>query len=348
MGIYVFVLAIVIVGFLFQQRKNVVWLNIISIVVLFIYCAFRGENVGADTSNYLLIYTSKYAIDNYENEFLFYNIVKWMQQWGCSGEECQIIMALLTYVPFAFLIVKKSLMPSLSILLFVVAVNGYYLETYNIVRQSIAVVFLLWSYVLFGEKRWQIAIAFFAMAIGVHNSSLIYLPMVLLALLCKFSYKTVAISILGSLLFAFIFSNISFLTNIVKGIQNIDILGFGKYSYFTDYKLDLTRNMNGLITLLLPHSFLCLYAYNKMKDNLLIRIYFCGVVFLNLVSVMPISYRMAYGLTVLELLIYPIIMKEKCKYNFVINILLGVLIVYWLVRLNSIGNIGTLIPYKFI
>lgn len=347
MGTYVFLLSVAIIGNLFQRKRNIILLNVLVMGVLFIYCAFRGEYIGADTPTYLSIYSSAFHLDNYKNEYLFYSVIKWIRHLGYSAEDCQIVMAALTFFPLLMLFVKKSVIPSLSIILFIIAVNGYYLETYNIVRQSVATAFLLWAYVMAVEKRWGYTIVFFIMAIGFHNSSLIYLPLFLLALYCKFSYKVVVIAIISSLLFAFAFSSISFLTNIVDSLQGINILGFDKYSHFADYRLDMTRNMNGLITLLLPHSFLCLYAYKKKGDNMLVRLYFYGIVLLNIVSVMPTSYRMAYGLTSLELLIYPMVFKEAGKWRWAFLMLFIFLLAYWLMKLSSGGVDSALIPYRF-
>lgn len=347
MNPYIPILYISIINFLFQYKRNIPFMNILVLIILLLLCAFRGEYVGADTSTYLSIYDSELYLEDYNNEYVFYFIIKFLRELGFSSIICQVVMACITFIPLIFLFIKKSMMPSLSILLFLIAINGYYLETYNIVRQSAATVFLLWAYISALENNWKNVIAFFLIALGFHTSSLIYILFFIIALYCRFTYKVVVISILGSLFFAFILSNISFLTNIINSLQNIDILGFGNYSHFADYKLDMVRNLNGLITLLLPHSFLCLYSYKKYKENILFRIYFCGCVFLNIVSIMPTSYRMAYGLTALELILFPMVYKENMKFRYMAIILLSILTYFYLSRIDE-GYTSSIMPYYLI
>lgn len=347
MNPYIPILYISIINFLFQYKRNIPFMNILVLIILLLLCAFRGEYVGADTSTYLSIYDTELYLEDYKNEYVFYFIIKFLRELGFSSIICQVVMACITFIPLIFLFIKKSMMPSLSILLFLIAINGYYLETYNIVRQSAATVFLLWAYISALENNWKNVTAYFIIALGFHTSSLIYILFFIIALYCRFTYKVVIISILGSLFFAFILSNISFLTNIINSLQNIDILGFGNYSHFADYKLDMARNLNGLITLLLPHSFLCLYAYKKYKENILFRIYFCGCVFLNIVSIMPTSYRMAYGLTALELILFPMVFKDNMKFRYIAFILLGILTFLYISKIDN-GYTTSIMPYNFI
>ena len=347
MDSYVFLISLAVVNVIIQYKKNILLLNVMLAIALFVFSAFRGEYVGSDTSTYLMIYNSDVILNNYKSEYLFFSVVKIIRDLGGSAVDCQIIMSALTFIPLVALIVAKSEIPSLSLLLFVIAINSYYFETYNIVRQLIATPYLLWAYVTAMENKWKYTILLFVVAIGFHTTSLIYLFIFLFAIYFKFSYKGVFLSVACSLVFAFAFSNITYLTDIISKFENVKLLGLDKYSYFSDYGLDLVRTTNGLITLLLPHSFLCLYAYKKKGDNLLLRLYFYGVIFLNVVSIMPTSYRMAYGLTVLELLIFPMIYKEYKESRFLFIILFIMMLVYKVRTLVMYGVESDLIPYSF-
>lgn len=66
------------------------------------------------------------------------------------------------------------------------------------------------------------------------------------------------------------------------------------------------------------------------------RLYFCGSVFLNFVSIMPISYRMGYGLIVIELLLWPMVYKTyKSSWIYLVPIVIILIIIMTFMRLNK-------------
>lgn len=323
-------------------------MNIVLFAWMFFLCAFRSFEIGADTENYRRIYNSRAALSSYRYEFLFYQLMSFFREFKLGFRAFLITLSVLIYVPLFCILRKESKNLSVSILLFIVSANYYFFESFNIIRQLVATSFLLVSYSKFIRKNYLVSFLFFGVAIGFHISSLIYLPFLFLATR-KVSYRFVCITILCSLVYAFAFSSIDFLTNQVKFLAEIEALNFGKYAYYSDYRLDMARNINGLLTLLLPHSFLCLYAYKRLNGNYYSTLYYWGVLFLNLISLFPTSYRMAYGLTCLELLLVPMILNRETRKT--IWAYLSLLSLYFIYKVYSISvtthSAAKLIPYEF-
>ena len=306
-------------------------------------CAMRGSSVGADTSHYLESYGNSLSHESYEAEYLFYVVIKTVYEYTDTPEMTQVILSILTFIPYIIIFTKYSKIPTLSLLLFIVTANVYYLEAFNIVRQAAATPYLLLAFINLNNKNKKWFLIWSAVAIGFHTTSILFVSLALIAYYCRFSKKMVSIMILSSLFFAFCISSVDLIATLVEKISDYSL--FEGYSAYMAYRLDLARTMNGLITQLLPPSILCVYAFNVIGDTPLLRMFLIGVIVLNIVSIMPTSYRMAYGLNALELLIYPMVLYEYHKNNWLIWCIIVSLCALWLYNLPAYGISG-LFPYE--
>lgn len=341
----IFFAIITLGGSFIRKRIPNASLCMVILLAMWVLCAFRGFRIGVDTSMYLSIYSSMRMIESYTNEPLFYLIVKTCQAVGTPNEWVQVLMATITYVPLMALLATRSRNACLSAFVMIISVNGYFFETFNIVRQWSATSFLLWAYVWLDEKEWKKAVVAMVIAVGLHLSSLIFIPFALLAYKIKFGPKFVYISLAVSFLFALVISNIRMITDLVGLAAKMGLFGTEKYEYFTDYRLDMAKTINGMITLLLPFSGLCAYAYRRFRDRFTMRLFFLGCFFLNLVAVMPTSYRMAFGMTCIEILLYPIVFSTKMKYKFVPVLILAFTVLFWAWKLEETLKLSQLEPY---
>ena len=64
-------------------------------------------------------------------------------------------------------------------------------------------------------------------------------------------------------------------------------------------------------------------------------------------KIMPTSYRMAYGLTALELILFPMVYKENMKFRYMAFILLSMLTYLYISRIDN-GYTSSIMPYYFI
>ncbi len=351
MTIYITILFLAIINFLIQQKREINILNFILFTLMMLVCALRASDIGADTSAYINTYSN---IDTFQKrfgntEFVFCFIVRALLNSGFSVENIQFIFALITYGAFYVFFRKVRLNTALSILIFVIAVNGYFLETFNIVRQIAATPFLLLSYTYLNEEKKLMSALFAIIAIGFHMSSLIYIPFVVLAYCFKFPYVSVVISVIASFVFTVAISSINLLTNALNSIMLLyDFGDLNKYSHYSEYKLDLAKDKFSLMAVCLIPSILSILAYKKLNGNLFARIYFLGVVLLNIVAIMPTSYRMAYGLTSLELLLFPAMLsvEKSQKYKYTICAILITLTLFKIYTIIKHGEATSLVPYE--
>lgn len=305
MDVYIFVYFIAILLCFLKRYTLNRNLTVLFSLLLCVLCFLRAENIGSDTIHYLKIYQSDIAMSRYKKEFMFFHIIQWIKSVGFDEVGCQVAMAILCYIPFIILMYKKSCYPALTILLFIISTNRYFFETFNISRQMVAVSFALWSWIFFYEKKEKIAILFYVIACGFHMSTIFTLPVLLLCRKKDFSYKAIYCYLAISLFWTFIFSNPALISSFLYYLKAFSFLGIDKYVYLDGYRLEMDRTFVGLLTLVGPHVLLCILLVNKDRKNFLVKLYYCGVIMLNIVAVLPISYRFALSLTALELFLLP-------------------------------------------
>lgn len=337
-----------IINCLIQKQFKSKFLNVIVFMILCFFCAFRGADVGSDTKNYLQIYDNWLSIDYYKAEYCFYCVCYFFKSLGTPPYVCQIFIAVLTYSLFIILFNKWSLNSSISILIFIISFFCYYFESFNIVRQLTSTSFLMWAWYYLGEKKYYKGFLFYFMAIGFHATSLLYLPIIFLAKSINISFLGMILLLLISLVFAFIFSSVSVLGSLFKQLSFLLSLGSGDYSTYANYNLGLTKTTFGLITLIVPPSFICYCAYPYIKNKFYYKLFFWGVIMLNFLSIMPTSYRMVYGIIALELIIYPVILK-RASYNIrLLTLMLIIVEILFYLRDDAFLRSSSLIPYNLI
>lgn len=302
---YIVIYSLAVIICLFRNNIFSRYLSCSLLIIMALMCLFRGPNIGSDTIHYLNIYASDYAMSRYQNEFVFYNIIQTAKLFGITPTGCQVIMALLFYVPFVFLVFYKCRWPALTVLLFVISTNRYFFETFNISRQMVAVAISLWVWFFLFENKKILALTLYIIACGFHMSTIFSLPAALLCRKVNFSKPVIYISLLLSLVWAFLLSNPIMLSGMLYYLDDFSFIGINKYEYLDGYRVEMNRSIIGLITLIGPHVLMCLLLLKRAPANLLIKLYFCGVVMLNFVAVLPISYRFALCLTALELFLVP-------------------------------------------
>lgn len=346
MTVYIVLIVFAIIGSFIKNKNPNIYIALCLLVFMGLMVALRGPNVGVDTDIYLAIYKSYYRYKIYSKEFLFYIIVDFFYRNHIGANWCQFFFSIITYIPLCWVILTKTKNACLAVLVFIISVNGYFFETFNITRQAAATSFLLCAYIWLEEKKLNLAIIAIIAAVGMHTSSIIYLPLILVAWKVKISTKFVYYAIGISLLFAFVVSSVEIITKLISYFTKMEIGGTEKYEHFVNYRLNLARNINGLIPLLLPFNALCLYAYNYYKDHFTMKLFFLGVVFLNVVSIMPTSYRMAYGMTCVEILLYPVIFTSNIQRKWIPFTILTISIIYFFWKLQNTLIGASLIPYE--
>ncbi len=342
-NIYVLIFILVVTSFLLQLKREFKCISIILLLFMCVTCALRPPTAGADTYTYLQIYGNPNALENNKSEFIFYWIVKLIYNAELPIWISQIVMATFIYSTFGYVILKISQKPSLSLLIFVISINTYFTESFNITRQCIATGFLLICWDQLNRGNIKKALILFIVATGFHLSSLVYFPFAFLAYQWKFSKTFLLFSLLSGLVFAFIFSSVGLITETISKLGNFE---FEKYASYATYQLEQSRTKFGLISDLIPISVLSFYAFCNLKKQFLIRLLCLGVLFLDIVSIMPTAYRMSYGLISIEILIYPLCFLKKSREKWILYMLIMYLIALWSYNIPNMET-AKLLPYDF-
>lgn len=342
-NIYVYIFIFSLLAFLFQLKKDLKCISIILIIIMYVVCALRSPSAGADTMTYLQIYGNPNALENNKSEFAFYWIVKILYNINVPVWFTQVLMTTILYSTFGYVIIKLSSKPSLSILIFVIAVNTYFTESFSLTRQCIATGFLLicWDYI--NNGNYKKSIVWLVFAIGFHMTSIAYIPLAILAYYWRFSKQFLFFALIVGIIFAFIFSSVSLISN---SISKLGDFGLNKYAEYATYELGQSRTRFGLISDLIPISILAYYAFTHLNKQFIVRLLCLGVLCLDIVSIMPTAYRMTYGLIAIEILIYPLCYLKRSPDKWIIYMLIVYLISFWLYRVPNM-EAAKLLPYEF-
>lgn len=174
-------------------------------------------------------------------------------------------------------------------------IPGLFLNSFSIMRQSLAIVFLFNAYYYLWYKCYRYWWCFFILALLFHYSVLFTLPFVWLAI--RLEKKANVILLIGIPLSLFL-AQINIL-NIALGL----ILGNSKFSVYLEYG-DAGTNLFKLIVLnisVLPYLFFY-KRFNELERSLLILVVF-GLVLLNIFSNIGAITRISYYFKIFEIVL---------------------------------------------
>lgn len=324
-----------------NSRIRVVGCNLL-LLVMAVMCMLRGEDVGIDTHSYIDIFDSGYRLAYYIiKDPIYGGLGTLIYQTTEDYRIFQVLMGVITYLPLFVVFNKKSKNIAVTLLIFIFATNRYFFETFNMVRQAAAASYLLWCWVMMSEKKYIKAIILFVIAAGLHHTSLIYLPLALIAWKVKLSNSTVSVAVVATLLFSLLFSSMDLLVSLEKMFLSEDAID--KYD---TYAKELARSIWGLLPVILPYTFITFIYYRKNRDSFIFRLFAYGAIFANFISVLPMAYRVSYGVIILELLVYPMLLSSQSKNRNLLYMVVFCLIVFSLFDFFTTYDIAKLVPYN--
>lgn len=195
-------------------RKGKIIINKSSVLVvlaffpLWIFLAFRDRTVGVDTGGtYYYIYRNivygEYARSmrvQVEQGYLLLNSL--ILHFSHSYFAVTFVMGTLTWLLFYHYIVKKSLDPSLSILIFFL--NFFYFHQFNVIRQLLASAIVLQGFKFIYERKFFKYLLIIFIAAFIHKMALLLLPIYFIYNI-KIDIKKIVILTIGSkLCFSFV------------------------------------------------------------------------------------------------------------------------------------------------
>lgn len=347
---FLFLLLLTVLCCFFPARFQRVLSLFIVLYMLFI-CGFRNWNVGTDTYAYisffedelnqleriepffkLLIVLTSYVTDNYQL-FLF-------------------IVASITYIPLFVVLNKVSNSPCLSLLLFETSTMLYFFETFNILRQSISIVFLLYFYYYLENNKIYKSFFYYIIAVMFHYTSIVAIVFMLFKITNVFKYGISFIAVCSIFIISILIGSnvdvINVLINILYPFYKMNIGGVCEsyisyilYNETVDYMLYFSRYI--------PLVVIAIVVYTKeISKTVYYKSYFIGVVLLCLFGSVEYVVRFLSGITILQLFIVPIFFQEQLLYKKILMCMYVAITIFVYVRyLVYQTPYSGVLPYSF-
>jgi len=353
MFIYLFLIFISAI-FTIANRKRQVYISVALMAFMMLMCGLRGEYVGTDTTNYMGYVYGSYLGRSFGFVYEFLRFIS--LSIGGNPSIFLMLMAILTYVPLALLIAKESKAPVLSVLLYMVATGLFFLETFNIARQSIAIVYVAWAAFFLVRKNYIWSLVFFAISFCFHPY---VFPFAIMYGLCRVDAKELLVR--GALIISFIIGLIGVLDQInemlelmyvlTEGSESVLVEHLGKYS---DWDSTANFSLIGKMSHMMPITLLCWFTYDKRHstDDIYYKMMLVGAVVTNLFVSVQFCERIASTFTLAQILAVPSALEYlgRTRREWVMLLLVAITALY-IYNLRSMGMANNIyrdypVPYK--
>lgn len=259
----------------YQYKTSAKVFIIVSSIALILISGLRHEGVGTDTYNYINSYESiKYTswdeiLHNFfqrafvpqeyeERDPGLSIIMKCLWQWGMSTRGFLIFVASFLIIPLGVVVYKFS--DNLKVVLYTYVFYAGMFYGYlpnSAVRQSMALGFVLWAFLLLRNRRFVFSVIFILAGAIIHRSAFIALPLIPLV----FIKKTTLFYNLAIILFFIIISMQDDFITLALGEDSI-------YQNYGSYYMDnMQEKPFKVILLMLFHYLVSMIYVWKCKNE---------------------------------------------------------------------------------
>lgn len=329
MGIYIFI--IIFISICAFSKKNI-YTYVIVYFLLLLIGGCRGLEVGTDTLTYLAIYNtvgslqfnSFYLI---EPGWVIINLIGY----NLFGDfRSVLIMAqMLILTPLFIRLWNATQHPFLGVLFFILLY--YYLNSFNITRQIIAAIIVLYGLPYLVDHKYKKFILAIGIACLFHLSSIFCISMIFINRMPRLSNSTICILLVSTYILG--------IYVIQSAMSYIPFLG--KYMVYIDRGGEAS---NSLSRILLNGFFMIIYLF--LRRSKYIQLLFCGIIAYNLFCFSPSIGRIAIYFMITQLYIVSNI-RGSFRSNYQ---LYSLFLIYGLfnffVLLNA--NVSEVVPYRFL
>jgi hypothetical protein len=299
--------------------------NIITVIVLYIVIIIAGirENVGYDYANYVSFYILENAPE------AFFNIcIKTLKFLGLNYNWMFIAFSFATIM----LVYKgiKLYTEHINLALFVfILIPGLYLNSFSIVRQSIAIAILFYGYHFLVKRKYLKYFIITLLAANFHYTALFTIPFFLISLkAASMKHWMYVVMIIGSI----ILSQINLSLFIFQKI--LGYTGYVAYAMYSDGGASLLK----IIVLNVIAVFFLLF-YNKMTDCEK-TMYFFTILSITIVTIfgsIGAVTRFAYYFKIFEIILVSntiFLLKSKINRSILLMFIMGY---YFAIFINAIS-----------
>lgn len=324
--------------------KNAVFY--IGTLSIFSLIAFRGTEVGGDTSAYANFFIGKHSmygtIDNSDMEIGFIWIAKILHLINKTKIWFLFSSTFITLFPFFYMVKKYSCNKTIPLLLFM-TIWSIMPTALCAVRQNLAVSLVMVAYILFIEKIknkhverfrrkvWMLCcILLCILSVLTHTSMIVALPLLFLAELVNIRKKTAYIIVFASFLIVLIIDN---LFNSLFSLFNEYTAAFSyadrMNGYFENADYALTNEVS--FNRLAPTTFWVLLLIFKSKEEVISSTFLKCLIWGNSLycigASFPMISRSVYLLMLMGIVYVPFSLYSKRKQ--LSNVLLFLLLVFF-------------------
>ena len=304
-------------------------------IILFVFSAFRSVTFIGDTSNYAIRY-------NLGEEYFY----EYMSEGKGEPLYSYLNIICLRYgIPFQYIIIVFSLITSLFTLwaisrtskkdimwgLAIYILLTFYMYSYNASRQMLSASILLCGYTFLKENKYIIYIIMVIIATAFHGTSYIAIIVILLQYFRKLKIPTWLVIVFVAV--SFIIGSLNLLIPYTSLV--------GKYG---SSGLELTRSGFHINLLLYSIFFLYCYVETKEKEDLYLKIYFIGIILMNIFSYSVVTMRIAYMFTPIQILLFLRFLRLPQYKNLLIFVTAYCTIVYYYMAISAST---ALLAYEF-
>lgn len=348
--IYIILLFVALFLFWNVKKRNIqIWYSAFLLVFMMLLVGMRDETIGVDSPQYVMRFSYIYDIKDIIYEPLYQLSVNFVNIFTDKYGWWFLLLSFITFVSIGLVICKYSKLPLLSVIVYMASTIHLFPETMNVMRQSVAIAFLLVSYFEYINRQKIVAFLLFFCAVGFHFSSIIVFPFYFLNSY-NFSKRIVVFTLIITFFFGFVspnFISVDLITNIFSNAEGMVELGLDRFSGYRD-KTGL--NALGLISAMFPLNVLCFLLIPSENDDksykYLFNFFFAGVIISNLIyCAVPFGFRYSYPFFIVESVLFAnkYYKEKRLKYYFVFFVLYYLLYLY---SLSISEKPNMIIPYK--
>lgn len=327
---------LLLLGFhiLFLKSRNKVIL-LISFLLLFFVMGWRDQSLGTDALNYqfqLELVAARAAINV---EPLWYLINYLVSRFFNADFQIVIIFsALLTLIPLYLTILKSKInYPIFAVFLFLALY--YYFYGFNVIRQIIAVTWMLYAltmYVYATRRNLLFFLIFISVAIMFHFSAMVGILFVISPALLRVVKDGIVL--------------VQFLTFIVGFFFITPLFSFLTRFFYSEYSSYGTSNLLGNFLLLLFYNivFIVISNIRKTRDTLFYW-YYLFIIMVNVFIRAPFGNRIILLFGIVQILVLPIFYySNNLEHKYRELYLIGI-VVYSLILFSLLLGQGGIVPY---
>ncbi len=351
---YIITLFLLFLFLIVRTKTNYSFIDYLAFALLLILAMMRDYTVGTDLERYIQRFTfiSDIRIQGKDSEWGYTTFISLLRNISNSAQFYIATTSICILTPIFFFLKKYSVNVVFSLLLFFILTgDSGYLFTYSGLRQSQALAIVIWGFHYIKNNKFGHASILLIIAYFIHNSVIFCIPILLLAKYYKASTRFLSILIVASSIIGFLGTiGTNFLDLLFQeaGIQSQLV------NTYTTYAIDNQRNIYGLFMLIIPNTFIAIYALQKKMTDFYSNLFYYGVIFSNLLSTSPIVERYFLYFTILQIIIIPelYIRLKSQKERFILYSYILVKLLYFVYfytkMLNNMPNLieNQVVPYK--